>query len=322
LLHAHPKPAEVAIVVNQLTNLVGGAGHLYNRGAVSRSLSGYYRMFVERNIPVDFINAVGLTAAQAKRYKLIVVPYPILMLSNEAAALEQYVREGGHLFTEARAGWVDERGYAQEIVPGFGWERMLGVREKSTTPKPELQIRWGDQQFAGAIFEERFSVLSADAKPLAYFEDGTAAAFERKHGSGSAIIIGTFPGQANETPEALSRQRANIVVGNLPAPANQAGAGLHPLGGFLASWAGLSVPELKTTSPIDLEQLVADSGRMVFLFNWEARPARVELTVPLDKSPKQVREITTGQTVSAGTARVQINTDVPALGLRVYRIDY
>jgi len=85
LLRAHPQPAEVAIVVNQLTDLIGGESHLYNRGAVSRSLSGYYRMFTERNITVDFVNAVDLTAAQLKPYKLVVVPYPIMMLSNEAA---------------------------------------------------------------------------------------------------------------------------------------------------------------------------------------------------------------------------------------------
>ena len=141
LLRAHPKSAEVAIVVNQLTNLIGGAGHLYNRGALSRSLSGYYRMFAERNIPVDFLNAVELTPEQLKSYKLVVLPYPLLMLSSEAGALEEYVREGGHLFTEARAGWVDERGYAQDTIPGFGWERMLGVCERSTTPKPDPRIR-------------------------------------------------------------------------------------------------------------------------------------------------------------------------------------
>jgi beta-galactosidase len=212
LLGARPKPVEVAVVVNQLTNLIGGAGHLYNRGAVSRSLSGYYRMFAERNIAVDFINGTDLTPAQVKPYKLIVVPYPILMLANEAAVLERYVREGGHLFTEARAGWVHERGFAQEIIPGFGWERMLGVREKSVTPKPELKIRWGDQEVAGAIFEERFTVLNPAAKPLAWFEDGSPAAFENKYENGSAIIAGTFLGQANETPEALAPSSWNCMI--------------------------------------------------------------------------------------------------------------
>jgi len=320
LLRAYPKPADVAIVVNQLTNLVGGAGHLYNRGAVSRSLSGYYRMFAERNIAVDFINAVELTPAQVKRYRLIVLPYPILMLSGEAGVLEQYVSDGGHLFTEARAGWVDERGYAQEIIPGFGWERMLGVREKSTVPKPEVRIRWGSQEIAGAVFEERFTVLNAEAKPLAYFQDGSPAAFERKYGSGSAIIVGTFPGQANETPEALARQGSNIVTGNLPGTASA--AGLHPLGGFLADWAGVPLPELRTSAPVDLQQLVADTGRMVFIMNWGSEAAKLELTVPLDKAPRRVREITTGQTLPGSRARVVIAGEVPPQGVRVYRIDY
>ena len=321
LTAAHPKPAEVAIVVNQLTNLVGGAGHLYNRGAVARSLTGYYRMFAERNIAVDFINAVELTPAQVKAYKLIVVPYPIMMLGNEAAVLEQYVSEGGHLFTEARTGWVDERGYAQAVVPGFGWDDMLGVREKSSTPKPELQIRWGDQRIDGAILEERFTATKPDVRPLAYFEDGSPAAFERQFGKGSAIVVGTFPGQSNATPEAVSQQRANIVVGSLPASGAPKPAGLNPLGGFLLSWAGVSVPALKTSGPVDVQQLVADSGSMVFLINWQPRTAKVDLTVPLGKPPKQVREIITGQTLAVASG-AHISTEVPAMGVRVFRFDY
>jgi beta-galactosidase len=319
LVKSHPKPAEAAIIVNQLTNLIGGAGHLYNRGAVSRSLSGYYRMFAERNIPVDFIDAAELTQAQVKAYKLIVVPYPILMLGNEAGVLETYVREGGRLFVEARPGWVDERGNAQEVVPGFGWERMLGVREKSVAPKPELAFRWGEERIPGAVFEERFTVLDPAAKPLAWFDDGSPAAFEHKYGGGSAIIVGTFPGQANENPEALSRQRANIVVGNMPG---NAGTDLHPLGKFLAQWAGLAVPELKTSSPVDLQQLVADSGRMVFFINWGAAPAKIAFSLPLDKAPKKVREITTGRQMAATGMQVRIDAEVPAGGVRVYRIDY
>jgi len=312
LLKAHPKPAEVAIVVNQLTNLIGGAGHLYNRGAVARSLSGYYRIFSERNIPVDFVNAVDLTAAQAKAYKLIVVPYPILMLKSEAAALTAYVRGGGHLFTEARPGWVDERGHAEEIVPGFGWETMLGVREKATTPKPDTIVKWGDQTIAGAIFEERFTVLDPAAKPLAYFEDGTPAAYEHAYGAGRAIIVGTFPGQANDTPEAASR--SNIVVGNLPGAVRQQ----HPLGTFLSEWAGLTLPDLKTSAPIDFRELDADTGRLLFLINWETQPAHVQLAVPPARS---VREVIAGATTDLANG-AHIRVEVPAQGVRIYRVDY
>jgi ABC-type transporter Mla MlaB component len=79
---------------------------------------------------------------------------------------------------------------------------------------------------------------------------------------------------------------------------------------------------LKATAPIDLQQVVADSGRMVFLINWEERAANVELIVPLEKAPRQVREITTGKELAAAGAQVQIHTEVPAQAVRVYRIDY
>ena len=129
-------------------------------------------------------------------------------------------------------------------------------------------------------------------------------------------------GQANETPEALARQRANIVVGNVePANADKR-AGLHPLGGFLVSWAGVSVPELKTNVPLDVQQLVADSGRLVFLMNWETQAARFELALPLDRGAKAVREVTAGQTLASACTRIAIRGEAPALGVRVYRIDY
>jgi beta-galactosidase len=300
ILASRPQPAEAAIVVNQWTTLIGGQSHLYNRGAVARSLSGYYRMFSERNVPVDFLSAREVTAAQLKPYKLVVVPYPILLLTNEARALEQYVREGGRLFTEARPGWVDERGYAQAVVPGFGWDRMLGVQEKSVTPKSETRVKWGSDEFAGAIFEERFTVLDPGAGVVATFDDGSPAAYERRHSQGAALILGTFAGQVNDS-----------------RPVSP-----HPLGGLLARWAGLALPDLKASSPVDFKQLVAPAGRMLFLLNWSSSASKVELNVPLDKPARQVREITSGQALPAGAAVFQLREEVPAQAARVYRIDY
>lgn len=315
LLRAHPKPPEVAIVVNQLTNLIGGAGHLYNRGAVARSLSGYYKIFAERNVPVDFIDATELAPAQLTHYKLIVLPYPVMMLAAEANALRDYVARGGHLFAEARPGWVDERGDAQPAIPGFGWEKMMGVREKSVTPKPALQVRWGADTIPAAIFEERFTTLAPDVKILAQFDDGSPAVFEHAYEKGAAILAGTFFGQANDAPETV--QRANIVQGNL-APENAKPAPLNPLGTYLLNWAGIAPPDLKSSAPLDLQQLTADAGRFIFVINWNPQPAKFQLTLPREKTAKSIREITTGQTLR--TAAIQ--SEVPSQGVRVYRIDY
>jgi beta-galactosidase len=278
-------------------------------------------MFSERNVPVDFLSAREVTAAQLKPYKLVVVPYPILLLTNEARALEQHVREGGHLFTEARAGWVDERGYAQAVVPGFGWDRMLGVQEKAVTPKSETRVKWGSDEFAGAIFEERFTVLDVAlasrlpdsgrpapsseppperATPVATFDDGSPAAFERRHGQGAALILGTFAGQVNDT-----------------RPVSP-----HPLGGLLCRWAGLALPDLKASAPVDFKQLVAPAGRLLFLLNWGPSASRVELNVRLDKPARQVREIISGEAMPGGSSTLGIRAEVPPQSARVYRVDY
>jgi hypothetical protein len=162
-------------------------------------------------------------------------------------------------------------------------------------------------------------VLDPAVKPLAYFDDGSPAAYEHSYGRGSVIIAGSFPRQANETPEAIARQRANIVVGNLPG--DRAANGRHPLGGFLAEWAGVSLPDFKTSALIDLQQPIAPSGRMVFLVNWGTQPAKLELTLPPGRPPRQVRELTRGQVLAAGDP-LRIQAEVPGRGVLVYRIDY
>ena len=88
---------------------------------------------------------------------------------------EQYVAEGGHMFVEARAGWQDEKGHGQPIIPGFGWHKMAGVRETQTLPAKTLNVQWGDAKFAGMSFQEEFEQLDPAAKVVAKFENGVPA---------------------------------------------------------------------------------------------------------------------------------------------------
>jgi hypothetical protein len=89
-----------------------------------------------------------------------------------------------------------------------------------------------------------------------------------------------------------------------------------PLGGILMEWAGVKAPELKTSAPLDLQQLMAASGRMVFLVNWGTAPAKFELT--LEALPGTVREITTGREMPKSQ---RIQDEVPPQGVRVYRVE-
>jgi beta-galactosidase len=300
LVKAKPKQAEAAIIFSPLVPLLGGFDEEETRSAMHKALAGYHRMFFERNVPVEVLSSRELAGTDLQRYKLIVLPYPLMMTKEEAEALRAYVEEGGHLFVEARPGWVNEDGHAEEAVPGFGWTEMLGVRESSIEPRKKFPVKWGGQEFMGANFVESFTALSQGARVVANFADGRPAAYEHAYGKGSAILLGTFAGQENE---------AKPVV-------------MHPLGGILAKWAGLAEPELKAQRLVELREMDGEKGRFVFLFNHGEKSADVEFAEELERPATSVREVVTGETRKAMGKQFVVKTEVPGQGVRIYRIDY
>lgn len=300
ILKAYPERAQAAIVFSPLVPLLGGYDAYGSRNAIHQAVAGYHRMFFERNIPLDVLSSRELLAAKLHEYKLVIVPYPLMLTEEEASALKQYVADGGHLFTEARPGWVDERGHAEAIIPGFGWHEMLGVREKSLVPGKEFQVRWGNSTFTTMSFLEQFEKLAPSVKPVAFAEDGAPIAFENTYKNGTAIIFGSFAGQQNQ----------------------QKPVAMHPLAEILTKWAGIAGPNFKAPALVELRQMAAPSGRLVFLFNHSSSAVNVEFQRSLEKPATAIREISTGQKLSATGANLEIKTEVPAESVRIYRIDF
>lgn len=299
LLQSHAEGAEAAIVFSPLAPLVGGYDENGSRTAIHQAVAGYHRMFFERNLPLDVLSSRELAQDNLPQYKLVIVPYPLMLTADEAKVLEDYAAGGGHLFVEARAGWVDERGHAQPRVPGFGWDAMLGVREKQLLPGTEFTIRWGDDRFKSMSLREEFETESDSARPVAYGDNGSPVAYESSFKKGKTIIFGSFAGQENY------REPVNM----------------NPLGSILARWAGLTLPQLKAPALVELRQMESPSGRFVFLFNHGDQSANVEFQRDLERPAKSIREITTGSSqVTTGT-HLEIKTEVPADAVRIYRID-
>ena len=300
LLHVKPKQAEAAIIFSPLVPLLGGYDEENTRNAMHKALAGYHRMFFERNLPVEVLSSRELAGHDLQKYKLIVLPYPLMMTNDEAAALKAYVNNGGHLFVEARPGWVNEDGHAEAAVPGFGWTEMSGVRESSIEPAKEVAVKWSDAEFTGMSFAEHFMLLDEKARVVATFADGTPAAVENAYGKGSAMLLGTFAGQENEAKP----------------------VGMHPLGGILAKWAGLKEAELQAPALVELREMESPEGKMVFFFNHGEQGAKVEFAEELQRPATSVREIVTGDMRKTEGKRFAVKTEVPAQTVRIYRIDY
>ncbi len=300
LLRSHPEQPQAAIVFSPLVPLLGGYDEESSRTAIHEAVAGYHRMFFERNLPVDVLSSRELAPNSVQRYKLVMVPYPLMLTPEEAGVLKDYVANGGRVFVEARPGWVDERGHAQSRIPGFEWDEMLGVREKQLIPEKELHVKWGAAEFKAMKFQEHFELVGKGARPIAFSADGTPIAYENQYKKGSAIMFGSFAGQENyEHPVAM-----------------------HPLGGILEKWAGLSEPNLHAPALVELRQMYVPNGRFVFLFNHGNNTARVEFSRSLEKPATAIREIITSQKLPITGANLQLKTEVPAQSVRIYRIDF
>ncbi|HVN18886.1 MAG TPA: beta-galactosidase [Dongiaceae bacterium] len=300
LLQSHPERAEVAIVFSPLTPLAGGYDEEGTRTAMHEAVAGYHKMFFERNLPVDVLSSREVAQDDLQRYKLVIVPYPLMLTAEEARVLKEYVSAGGHLFVEARPGWVDERGHAEARVPGFGWDEMLGVREKALIPDKEFAVKWGAVQFKAMTFREQFEVESQGAHPEAETDDGTPIAYENEYHKGRAMILGAFAGQENYEH---------------PIP-------MHPLAGLLARWGSLSAPALRAPALFELRQMNAPNGRWVFFFNHADKSASVEFSRVLERPASSIREVTTGQEIATKGTNFNVKAEVPAQSVRVYRIDF
>ena len=193
-------------------------------------VAGYHRMFFERNIPVDFPSARELTVEGLRRYALVIVPCPILMSGHGGDP--GAVRVGGRLFVEARPGWQDERGHASPVLPGFGWDRLFGVRETDVLPIRQATVSWGDRVFGGHLRRAVRGRRRGARRAVRGRDAGRRSSSGRE---GPRTLLGSFAGERNATDPVA----------------------MHPLGDLLAEWAGLARPALTASGFVEVSRLPA-----------------------------------------------------------------
>ena len=284
-VNARPTPAEVAIVYNPLSYMVGGRQAFSAWSAQSetesmprRSMLGYYRALFPTNVTVDFVHINKIN----NHYKLIILPYPVMISEDAAKAIREYVRNGGSLVAEARLAWNDERGRAKEIIPGFGLNEVCGCRETAVqmTPsgKTDVTLDGGDK-FKGVLYQETLAPHPAsggEGHAIAHFADGSPAIVTNQFGKGRIMVIGTFLGSAYESDREES------------------------LGKFIRSmldWAGVQHPAIAPAG-VEIRMLESGADRIAIAFNHNDSPAEVAISgVDLETGARVSRKMLDPQDV-------------------------
>jgi beta-galactosidase len=291
ILESAPAQAQVAILYNRLSYMVGGSQpSLSKLGNAERdSLMGLYSAFYEQNIPVDFVHPEDVVENHLGQYKILFLPFPVMLSQDVAAGVKRYVESGGTAVAEARLAWNDARGFASDEIPGAGLAEVFGARESVIMPAEKIQFMTeaspalpgmpARTAINGEAFEERLEPLKG-GKVLARFADGSPAVVENSAGNGNAIMVGTFP--------ALAYYR-------------QHDANIKRLFLSLAEASGVS-PAVKVagggTAQVEVRRLVADGRQIILVFNHASDSADLSLAIQFPWRIREARELEKDQPVT------------------------
>ncbi len=304
---ANPAPAQAAILYSPSAHLVGGEQSGGIRGGVRDSLFGYYRPFFERNVPVDFVHVVDLEKGDWRNYKLLIVPYAVMLSSRAAEEIARFAAAGGHVLAEARTAWNNERGWAADIIPGGGLDKTFGCRESEVRPKTKSVLALksalvpgsdnplaASAEMPGSVYEEVLKVTAPSAKVLGTFSDGSPALVLNQSGSGATLFAGTFLGMANESqPSPGFRQFMDQVLG----------------------WARIRPPvtvgPAASGSP-EIRQLESSQGKLIMIFNREPAEKKFTLTLSGAGKARSLETWTESTPAQLGADGREISVRIPA----------
>ena len=314
---SRPVPAQIAIVYNPLAQMVGGAQRRQDwPQALQSSMIGYYRVFADNNVPVDFIHRNELERSTLSQYRLIIVPYPVLFTEAAAAGLRRFIEAGGHAVAEARLAWNDDRGFAAEIIPGAGLHEVFGVREKNVWMRERaVELALTDSTHVlttglrgvlrGELYASTLDVLSPDARVLAAY-GGEPAIVESAFGRGRTLFIGSYLGWGNHPEQ--QRETSTFVL-------------------RLAQWAGVEQAVWTSLDGAVAPPLIARlqesaGGKLLFLINHNTASQAATVSLRIANGEYDMNELVSGRraTITARNGVLELATSVAGQNAEVWSI--
>jgi beta-galactosidase len=157
----------------------------------SQSVRGAYQAFFDSNIQPDFVALDNI-----REYKMIYLPYPVMLKQETVAKLRAYVEQGGTLVSEGLPAYFGDHGHVGTVRPNYGLDEVFGARESHVEFTPDisndLMLEVKGSKIYGRYFRQDYELHGGEA--AGHYANGTIAAVENKFGQGRTLLIGSFPG--------------------------------------------------------------------------------------------------------------------------------
>ena len=300
LVDGVPPPAKVALlwpIASQLYDLNQNGYWTYNRDFLVEMEHIWFALN-QRGIPVEFVDDVVVQRGDLAPYKLLYVTGQNLERYT-ATAIQDWVRQGGKLWTCAAAGMRDEYHKPLDLL-----DDVLGVEHRSVektewdyAPKKGLQelapLAKVEMEAAGGLGTEVWNAYGSRAKfevttgnVTGRFDDGQPAVIRNRYGQGESLHFATMPG--------LAYGREAYQVGRVPT--TDYPSRIADLITNLASDADIHAPVTTSLPYVEAVLLTSDQGRAVTLLNWGSKPvSQVQVTLADTPEARSVRSARLGE---------------------------
>jgi beta-galactosidase len=162
-----------------------------NTDFFAQSIRGAYQAFFHSNIQPDFVALDNIG-----EYKLLYLPYPVMLKQETAAKLRNFVEQGGTLISEGLPGYFGDHGHVGTVQPNYGLDEVFGARESYVEFSPDISndftLEVKGSKIYGRFFHQAYELHGGEA--VGHYSNGSIAAVEHKFGQGRTLLIGSFPG--------------------------------------------------------------------------------------------------------------------------------
>lgn len=167
---------------------------------MNEGLYGTYKSLFDQNIGVDLVRTDReLSALQLSQYKVLYLPFQVVMREKVALLLRDYVKEGGVVIADARTATLNELDYAFVESPGAGLSDVFGVRRTDFYGEiTEYQVQWSGSQsvpgpvdgmiYMGKYFREQWECGKKIEVLSTFVDNGEPALVRNNYGKGYAYL--------------------------------------------------------------------------------------------------------------------------------------
>jgi beta-galactosidase len=128
----------------------------------SQSVRGAYQAFFESNIQPDFVALDNIS-----EYKVLYLPYPVMLKQETVARLRSFVEQGGTLISEGLPAYFGDHGHVGTVQPNYGLDEVFGARETYVQFTPDiandLMLEVKGSNIYGRFFQQDYELRGGNA---------------------------------------------------------------------------------------------------------------------------------------------------------------